>query len=76
MQPNPAQDSRKGSYQPPTHTDTDEENLNIQDNPDESGGDNEDINSIIEYQHKILRKYTMMGLIQYADAPFFHDMVD
>ena len=52
-----------------------EENLQIEDNPDESG-DNEDINSIIQYQHKILGKYTMMGLIQYADAPFFHDMVD
>ncbi len=32
--------------------------------------------SIIDYQHKILRKYTMLGMIQYADAPFFHEMVD
>ena len=38
--------------------------------------DNADIDSIIQYQHKILRKYTMMGQIQYCDAPFFHDMVD
>lgn len=35
-----------------------------------------DIDKIIEYQHKILRKYTMKGKIQYSDAPFFHDMVD
>ena len=34
------------------------------------------MNSIIEFQHKILRKYTMLGMIQYSDAPFFHDMVD
>lgn len=32
--------------------------------------------SIIDYQHKILRKYTILGYIQYPDAPFFHDLVD
>lgn len=29
----------------------------------------------MEYQHKILRKYTLSGLITYYDASFFHDMV-
>ena len=57
------------------HHDDEDGKLNIDDNPDDSEN-NEDINSIIEYQHKILRKYTMMGMIQYCDAPFFHDMVD
>ena len=32
--------------------------------------------SIIDFQHKILRKYTILGYIQYPDAPFFHDLVD
>ncbi|CDW71526.1 UNKNOWN [Stylonychia lemnae] len=66
-------------------TDQLDENLQIEDNPDDVKlqhpinllqSDNEDIQSIIEYQHKILRKYCMMGMIQYADAPLFHDMVD
>lgn len=61
------------------------ENLNIEDNPDDvrsnhvdacQSENNEDIESIMEYQHKILRKYTLLGMIQYSDAPFFHDMVD
>lgn len=55
----------------------DDINLEIGDNPDESGTDTneEEINSIIEYQHKILRKYALNGLIRYYDASFFHDMV-
>jgi hypothetical protein len=28
-----------------------------------------DLNKVIEYQHKILRKYTMTGMISYSDAP-------
>lgn len=59
------------------HHSSDDVNLEIGDNPNESGTDtNEDeIVSIIEYQHKILRKYTLSGLIRYYDASFFHDMV-
>jgi hypothetical protein len=52
--------------------------LEIHDNPDESGGDTgneEEMSSIIEFQHKILRKYTLSGRIRYYDASFFHDMV-
>lgn len=54
-----------------------DENLEIIDNPDESGGDTneEDITSIIEFQHKILQKYTLAGLIRYYDASFFHNLV-
>ena len=65
-----------------------DENLEINDNPNEvsdsselntlqSGTDTneEEITSIMEYQHKILRKYTLSGLITYYDASFFHDMV-
>jgi hypothetical protein len=54
------------------------DDLQIGDNPDESGTDtNEDeINSIIEFQHKILLKYALNGLIKYYDASFFHDMVN
>ena len=29
----------------------------------------------MQYQHKILRKYTLSGLIRYYDASLFHDMV-
>ena len=64
----------------------DVENIQILDNPDDvsqlicltylQSDDNEDISSIIEYQHKILRKYTMMGMINYFDAPLFHDLAD
>lgn len=36
----------------------------------------EDLKLIVEYQHKILRKYTMLGMISYSDAPQFHDLVD
>lgn len=36
----------------------------------------EDLKRIVEYQHKILRKYTMLGMISYSDAPQFHDLVD
>lgn len=36
----------------------------------------EDFQSIIEYQHKILKKYTIRGFIKYSDAPIFHEMVD
>lgn len=55
-----------------------DENLEINDNPDESGGDTaneEEMSSIIEFQHKILSKYTLSGRIRYYDASFFHDMV-
>lgn len=30
----------------------------------------------MEFQHKILQKYTLAGKIQYQDSPFFHDMVN
>jgi hypothetical protein len=33
------------------------------------------MSSIIEFQHKILRKYTLSGRIRYYDASFFHNMV-
>jgi len=31
---------------------------------------------MVEHQHIILRKYAMTGMISYADAPAFHDLVD
>ena len=36
---------------------------------------NDDIKGIMEYQHKILRKYAMLGMIQYSAVPFFHCLV-
>lgn len=30
----------------------------------------------MEYQHKILRKYAMLGMIQYSAVPFFHCLVN
>ena len=35
----------------------------------------DDINGIMQYQHKILRKYAMLGMIQYSAVPFFHCLV-
>lgn len=32
----------------------------------------EDIDGIMQYQHKILRKYAMLGMIHYSAVPFFH----
>jgi hypothetical protein len=71
---------RKQSSEDETHQHIDEI-LEINDNPNESGGEQdsagneEDIHSIVEFQHKILQKYTLSGRIRYYDALFFHDMV-
>ena len=35
----------------------------------------DDIEGIMQYQHKILRKYAMLGMIQYSAVPFFHHLV-
>ena len=35
----------------------------------------EDIDGIMQYQHKILRKYAMLGMIKYCAVPFFHSLV-
>ena len=35
----------------------------------------EDIEQIAQYQHKILRKYAMLGFIRYSAIPFFHQLV-
>jgi len=35
----------------------------------------EDIDGIMQYQHKILRKYAMLGMIKYSAVPFFHQLV-
>lgn len=54
----------------------DEENKNNSDEEEDSDGqDFEDIESIMQYQHKILRKYAMLGMIQYSAIPFFHQLV-
>ena len=43
-------------------------------NKDEEDYD-DDIEGIMTYQHKILRKYAMLGMIQYSAVPFFHHLV-
>jgi len=30
----------------------------------------------MQYQHKILRKYAMLGMIYYSAVPFFHQLVE
>lgn len=51
--------------------------ISSRDEDDYDDADGEmDLNKVIEYQHKILRKYTMTGMISYSDAPQLHDMVD
>ena len=35
-----------------------------------------ELSQINEFQHTILRKYTMTGMISYADAPAFHNLVE
>lgn len=46
---------------------------------DNSGEDDqryeEDLEGIIDFQHKILRKYAMLGMIHYSTVPFFHQLV-
>jgi hypothetical protein len=34
-----------------------------------------DIDGIMQYQHKILRKYAMLGMIKYCAVPYFHNLV-
>lgn len=34
-----------------------------------------DVDGIMQYQHKILRKYAMLGMIKYSAVPFFHQLV-
>jgi len=48
--------------------------LDEEEQDDDSG--EMDLQKVIEYQHKILRKYTMTGMISPGDAPCLHDMVD
>ena len=35
----------------------------------------EDIDGIMQFQHKILRKYAMLGMIKYTAVPYFHQLV-
>mmetsp|Transcript_17232 Transcript_17232/g.29017 ORF Transcript_17232/g.29017 Transcript_17232/m.29017 type:complete len:316 (-) Transcript_17232:39-986(-) len=35
----------------------------------------QDIDGIMIFQHKILRKYAMLGMIHYSTMPFFHQLV-
>ena len=35
----------------------------------------EDIDGIMQFQHKILRKYAMLGMIKYTAVPYFHELV-
>lgn len=48
-------------------------------NLEEQEGDEEDfigdIEGIMQYQHKILRKYAMLGMIKYCAVPYFHKLV-
>lgn len=37
---------------------------------------NEDIDGIMQFQHKILRKYGMLGMIHFQAIPFFHQLVN
>lgn len=48
----------------------------VSDDEDENDNSDVDFAKICEYQHKILRKYTMLGMISYSDAPQFHTLVE
>ena len=50
-------------------------NLDEQQEGDEDLDYLEDIDGIMQYQHKILRKYAMLGMIKYSAVPFFHQLV-
>lgn len=47
-------------------------NLDEQQEGDEDPDYMEDIDGIMQFQHKILRKYAMLGMIKYSAVPFFH----
>ena len=49
--------------------------LNSNDDPANEEDIDDDIQGIMQYQHKILRKYAMLGMIQYSAVPFFHCLV-
>lgn len=42
---------------------------------DEEEQYSEDIEGIKKYQHKILRKFAMLGMIHYSTVPYFHQLV-
>ena len=46
-------------------------------NAEDDEGQNEldDKECIRVYQHKILRKFSMLGMIQYTAIPYFHSLV-
>jgi len=50
-------------------------NLDDQQEGDDDPEYMEDIDGIMQYQHKILRKYAMLGMIKYNAVPFFHQLV-
>lgn len=50
-------------------------NLDDQQEGEEDPDYMEDIDGIMQYQHKILRKYAMLGMIKYSAVPFFHQLV-
>jgi hypothetical protein len=50
-------------------------NLDEQHAGDEDPDYMEDIDGIMQFQHKILRKYAMLGMIKYSAVPFFHQLV-
>lgn len=63
----------------PQGCDDDNKLAEFDDNIDDQEMDEEDflgdINGIMQYQHKILRKYAMLGMIKYCAVPYFHKLV-
>ena len=53
----------------------DDQVLEDQDSQNKDEEYDDDIKGIMQYQHKILRKYAMLGMIQYSAVPFFHLLV-
>ena len=53
----------------------DEEELEEEEEEEDDDEATEDIEQIAQFQHKILRKYAMLGFIRYSAIPFFHQLV-
>lgn len=72
----------QGNHSPDNQSSADQNQAIIRINlEDQQEGDEDldeylgDIDGIMQYQHKILRKYAMLGMIKYSAVPFFHQLV-
>lgn len=71
------EESDRRSQESPEQCENDEGvNLPIEENSITSEHSAAELSQIQNFQHTIIRKYAMTGMISYADAPAFHNLID